>query len=402
MATHAQQPTVLLAGAPVHAVRRNLVAARALARRRLVHPGARVGQVPSDARPGLRMPSTVLAPARSRRRHIASRYSHRCSNARIVGGMTLALQPSLFDSPDPPTPRRSARSAGHVRPHSVSAHGAWVDHLPGLAGAARTSSSPSCVDRCPGRPSAARCTTGSSTCPGCCRFYGEHDPLPHPLLDEARAAARATTTSPSSASRSGPAGCASTATAGTASPGTATGSAGAAPTDTMVAILSLGEARQLMLRPNGGGAGRTLGFTLGHGDLLVMGGSCQRTWEHGVPKSRTPLRPADQRPVPPPRRRSEAAGFPAVMSVQLVAPHGSQPVGSDQFTVGSGDAAGRATVTSCHVVRGQAAGRGRRTARLTCGTDSTGTGSSCCPWQNGALPTGCDAVGSDSSPTSPW
>jgi alkylated DNA repair dioxygenase AlkB len=24
---------------------------------------------------------------------------------------------------------------------------------------------------------------------------------------------------------------------------------------------------------------------LGHGDLIVMGGSCQRTWEHCVPKS---------------------------------------------------------------------------------------------------------------------
>ena len=23
---------------------------------------------------------------------------------------------------------------------------------------------------------------------------------------------------------------------------------------------------------------------LGHGDLVVMGGSCQRTWEHAVPK----------------------------------------------------------------------------------------------------------------------
>lgn len=24
---------------------------------------------------------------------------------------------------------------------------------------------------------------------------------------------------------------------------------------------------------------------LGHGDLVVMGGSCQRTWEHAIPKS---------------------------------------------------------------------------------------------------------------------
>ncbi|KZF03303.1 MAG: alpha-ketoglutarate-dependent dioxygenase AlkB [Rhodococcus sp. (in: high G+C Gram-positive bacteria)] len=53
--------------------------------------------------------------------------------------------------------------------------------------------------------------------------------------------------------------------------------------DTMVAIVSLGATRQLMLRPRGGG--QSLKFTLGHGDLIVMGGSCQRTWEHAVPKS---------------------------------------------------------------------------------------------------------------------
>jgi alkylated DNA repair dioxygenase AlkB len=54
--------------------------------------------------------------------------------------------------------------------------------------------------------------------------------------------------------------------------------------DTMVAIVSLGAPRSLLLRPRGGG-GPTLRHDLGHGDLLVMGGSCQRTWEHAVPKS---------------------------------------------------------------------------------------------------------------------
>ncbi len=61
--------------------------------------------------------------------------------------------------------------------------------------------------------------------------------------------------------------------------------------DTMVAILSLGEARPLLLRPRGGGNGETLRYVLGHGDLLVMGGSCQRTWEHAVPKSARPTGP---------------------------------------------------------------------------------------------------------------
>jgi alkylated DNA repair dioxygenase AlkB len=53
--------------------------------------------------------------------------------------------------------------------------------------------------------------------------------------------------------------------------------------DTMVAILSVGSARALNLRPRGGGS--SLGFQLGHGDLVVMGGSCQRTWDHCVPKT---------------------------------------------------------------------------------------------------------------------
>lgn len=34
-------------------------------------------------------------------------------------------------------------------------------------------------------------------------------------------------------------------------------------------------------------AGRSLAFDLGRGDLLVMGGSCQRTWQQAIPKSRT-------------------------------------------------------------------------------------------------------------------
>jgi alkylated DNA repair dioxygenase AlkB len=53
--------------------------------------------------------------------------------------------------------------------------------------------------------------------------------------------------------------------------------------DTMVAIVVLGEPRAFLLRPRGGGA--TVRHDLGHGDLIVMGGSAQRTWEHAVPKS---------------------------------------------------------------------------------------------------------------------
>ena len=52
--------------------------------------------------------------------------------------------------------------------------------------------------------------------------------------------------------------------------------------DTMVAIVSVGDPRRLCLRPRGGGD--SLAVEMGHGDLVVMGGSCQRTWEHAVPK----------------------------------------------------------------------------------------------------------------------
>ncbi|MTE15026.1 alpha-ketoglutarate-dependent dioxygenase AlkB [Nocardia aurantiaca] len=59
--------------------------------------------------------------------------------------------------------------------------------------------------------------------------------------------------------------------------------------DTMVAIVSVGAARALLLRPRGGGA--SVRYPLGHGDLIVMGGSCQRTWEHAVPKTKRPVGP---------------------------------------------------------------------------------------------------------------
>ncbi|MEV0282951.1 MULTISPECIES: alpha-ketoglutarate-dependent dioxygenase AlkB [unclassified Kribbella] len=59
--------------------------------------------------------------------------------------------------------------------------------------------------------------------------------------------------------------------------------------DTMVAILSVGEPRVLALRPRPGNSagpvGSTVRYPLGHGDLIVMGGSCQRTWEHAIPKA---------------------------------------------------------------------------------------------------------------------
>jgi alkylated DNA repair dioxygenase AlkB len=59
--------------------------------------------------------------------------------------------------------------------------------------------------------------------------------------------------------------------------------------DTIVAIVSLGAPRALLLRPRGGGP--TIRHEFGHGDLVTMGGSCQRTWEHAVPKTAQPVGP---------------------------------------------------------------------------------------------------------------
>lgn len=73
--------------------------------------------------------------------------------------------------------------------------------------------------------------------------------------------------------------------------------------NTMVAIVSLGAERRLSLRPRTGvpqalrsAASRevppeAIGFPVGHGDLLVMGGSCQRTWDHAVLKTAKPVGP---------------------------------------------------------------------------------------------------------------
>ena len=52
--------------------------------------------------------------------------------------------------------------------------------------------------------------------------------------------------------------------------------------DPTVAIVSTGQPRPFHVRPRGGGASRS--WQLGHGDLFVMGGSCQHDWEHCVPK----------------------------------------------------------------------------------------------------------------------
>jgi alkylated DNA repair dioxygenase AlkB len=52
----------------------------------------------------------------------------------------------------------------------------------------------------------------------------------------------------------------------------------------VIAIVSVGGQRPFRMRPRDGG--ESLELRLGGGDLLVMGGTCQRTWFHSVPKVR--------------------------------------------------------------------------------------------------------------------
>jgi alkylated DNA repair dioxygenase AlkB len=52
--------------------------------------------------------------------------------------------------------------------------------------------------------------------------------------------------------------------------------------EAIVATVSLGAPRRFMLRPTEGG--ESIALPLGRGDLVVMGGTCQRTWRHGIPK----------------------------------------------------------------------------------------------------------------------
>ena len=59
--------------------------------------------------------------------------------------------------------------------------------------------------------------------------------------------------------------------------------------ESVVATVSLLGPREFRYRPTDGGTTRKM--ILGHGDLVVMGGSFQRTWRHAIPKS--------QRMVPP-------------------------------------------------------------------------------------------------------
>ncbi|GGX01070.1 alkylated DNA repair protein [Streptomyces malachitofuscus] len=187
-----------------------------------------------------------------------------------------ALQGSLFDQTDE---LRLGPLDGLRR--TELGRGAWIDVLPGWLGGSDALFERLAAD-VPWRAERRQMYDQVVDVPRLLSYYRAGDRLPHPVLDEARDAL--------SAHYAGELG-EPFATAGlcyyrdgrdsVAWHGDRIGRG--AREDTMVAILSVGAPRDLLLRPMGGGD--TVRRPLGHGDLVVMGGSCQRTWEHSVPKS---------------------------------------------------------------------------------------------------------------------
>lgn len=199
--------------------------------------------------------------------------------------MDLALQGSLFDEGGPQ--RKDQLLPLDQARRSTLSGGAWVDVLPGwLAGADELFRR--LASRVPWRAERRRMYERTVDVPRLLCFYDEHDPLPDPALDAAKAALN---------NHYAPELGEPLRTAGlcyyrdgrdsVAWHGDTIGRGGTH--DTIVAILSVGAARSLLLRPRAGTG--TLRHSLGHGDLLVMGGSCQRTWEHCVPKTGKPAGP---------------------------------------------------------------------------------------------------------------
>ncbi len=197
--------------------------------------------------------------------------------------MGLSVQESLLDVGEEPV---LGPLGGSVR-RTALARGAWVDLRPGwLTGSGMVFER--MVQTVPWRAEKRHMYDKVVAVPRLLCFYGEDAPLPDPVLTAARKALSA---------HYGPELGEPFRTAGlclyrdgrdsVAWHGDTIGRGRTE--DTMVAIVSLGTPRPLLLRPRGGGA--SLRFELGHGDLLVMGGSCQRTWEHAVPKTSQPVGP---------------------------------------------------------------------------------------------------------------
>jgi alkylated DNA repair dioxygenase AlkB len=194
--------------------------------------------------------------------------------------MTVDFQESLLDFLDEQPAEARPGSLDAVRRAPLT-RGAWVDVRPGwLTGAADLFGQ--LVEQVPWRAEKRQMYDRVVDVPRLQCFYGEQELLPHPALEACRSALDAHygrelgepfVTAGLCLYRDG--------RDSVAWHGDTIGRGSSE--DTMVAIVSLGSPRALMLRPRGGGQARR--YELGHGDLIVMGGSCQRTWEHAVPKT---------------------------------------------------------------------------------------------------------------------
>ena len=202
--------------------------------------------------------------------------------------MTVEFQASLFDTVASPEDHavRLGELGETVRRRRLT-RGAWVDVCPGWVSGSDELFARLVTDVA---WQAERRTMWDNVVdvPRLLRFYGEGEPLPDPVLCEAREAL--------SRHYAGELGEPFVSAGmclyrdGRDSVAWHGDTIGRSRTeDTMVAIVSLGESRRLSLRPRTGG--ESISFPVGHGDLLVMGGSCQRTWEHAVLKTARPVGP---------------------------------------------------------------------------------------------------------------
>ncbi|MEU7972959.1 alpha-ketoglutarate-dependent dioxygenase AlkB [Micromonospora sp. NPDC049089] len=195
-----------------------------------------------------------------------------------------AYQPSMLDLADAgPT---LGPLPGQIRRHQLS-RGAWVDHLPGWVRGSDTVLD-TLLTEVPWRAERRTMYDAEVDVPRLLCWYDGARQLPHRVLTSARAAltehyapelGEPFVTAGLCLYRSG--------RDSVAWHGDTIGRS--AHTDTIVAIVSFGSPRPLLLRPRGGG--ESLRFPVGHGDLIVMGGSCQRTWEHAIPKTTRPVGP---------------------------------------------------------------------------------------------------------------
>ena len=177
--------------------------------------------------------------------------------------------------------------AGRVVRHGLTA-GAWVDVLPGWVQHSDLVFETLLHD-VDWRAERRQMYDGVVDVPRLLRWYGGGETLPHPALTDARAALSAHYAEELGEEFVSAGMCLyRDGRDSVAWHGDTIGRS--ARFDTMVAIVSFGSPRTLALRPRAGGHD-TLRFPLGHGDLIVMGGSCQRTWEHAIPKTAKPVGP---------------------------------------------------------------------------------------------------------------